>query len=56
MKNEGEFTRVCFNSYEERDRFCRGSDDKQAFFAKHGVEVFEADLNPVKRWLIDSGV
>ncbi len=58
MKDDGRFIRVSCNSYEERDRLCRGFRDFDGIYQpgliEQGVSVFEADLSPVKRWLIDS--
>lgn len=59
MKQEGNFIRVSCNSYDERDRLCRGFRDDGGIYRpgliEQGLKVYEADLSPVKRWLIDTG-
>ncbi len=56
----GDFLRVACKSYDERERLCRGFKDEYDIYHEgyidKGVVVFEADLNPIKRWMIDSGV
>jgi DNA polymerase elongation subunit (family B) len=55
-REEGNFTRVFFPDYDTRDRIVNGRTvGQQGWFRTVGVETFEADLSPVKRWLVDSG-
>lgn len=58
MTVEGDYVRIVFNDYNERDHAVRGFPDgdgfKPSLFEKAGVKTYEGDLSPVKRFLIDS--
>jgi DNA polymerase elongation subunit (family B) len=55
LRVEGDYVRISCVSYDVRDRLCRGRQrGEQGWFEQRGVKTFEADLTPVRRWLIDS--
>lgn len=59
IRDEGEFVRMICASYEERQKLVEGYRDENrifhaGYFKEKNVETFEADVSPVKRWLIDS--
>ncbi len=57
IRNEGEFVRIVCRDYDSRDRLINGTtDQKQGWFTAQGIQTFEADLSPARRWLIDTGV
>ena len=51
---EGEYVRIVCRDLSFRQMLCRGVDERGGFFAQRGIEVYEADLNPVRRFLVDS--
>lgn len=52
MKREGSWWRVRWNNWKVLRSFCK----KDGAFARAGIEVFEADVNPVRRFLTDNDV
>lgn len=56
VKREGDWYRVCFSSYEDRKEVCAPKGNAPSVMKLAGLDVYEADLNPVKRWLIDNDV
>jgi len=55
IRREGDHVRVGCADYEVRDKLCREGPNGFGWFEERGIEVFEADISPVRRWLIDSG-
>jgi DNA polymerase elongation subunit (family B) len=56
FREEGDFLRIICQNYDERDRLCRGiRRGERGWFEQKNIETYEADLSPVRRWLIDTG-
>jgi len=49
IREEGRWTRVLWADPRVRLRCCA----RDGWFAKHGIATFEADVDPVRRWLTD---
>ncbi len=56
VSKEGEFVRIVCDSPEFRYLLCHGRDGNPAYLDQEGLEIqsYEADLHPVRRFLIDS--
>lgn len=58
VREDGEWVRVSFRDRDALDAMCalpRGQ-ETGGYFARVGVQTYEADLHPVKRWMIDERV
>ncbi len=54
FKKEGDWYRVKFASYDDRQAVCKPAPGGLSVLQQAGIEPFEADVNPVKRWLVDT--
>lgn len=52
VKEEGDWLRVSFTDGETLRRVAA----KDGWFATQGLETFEADIDPVKRWMLDNRI
>ena len=56
VRREGDWVRICFASWEDRKAVCAPERGALSVMKQNGLDCYEADLNPVKRWLIDNDV
>lgn len=52
MKREGDWWRVSYGNW----KILRATTQPKGYFDSLKIPTFEADLNPAKRWLVESGV
>jgi DNA polymerase I len=53
MRREGEWYALSWASHAAREASC---DPKEGWFRKQGIDTFEADVPPLRRWLADNAI